>query len=274
MPARLITSPEYEVPEAAMAKTVWLSAHSGLERPRSARSGFLDPFDPATIGIEDDLVRHIAHWVRRYTSFGEGLPYGHAPEDCVEFPVESHNGEGETIAREVARALDDDWVVRFRPLQRKNHYHVSRLLSLRDSVPTKLRTWGDGTPILADTPNEDESFPGKWVRFMFDQSASCLWDATGASDVIEELPVAPAVAQALAKEIDVLYERWERWDDVEIFGKSRPPDYLVERRQLAEAGLAIAKRIKAALPDDWTVVYFDEERAARRVTRSAFEYRV
>lgn len=47
-----------------------------------------------------------------------------------------------------------------------------------------------------------------------------------------------------------------------------------ERALLSAAGLGIAYRIKQALPDDWTVVYYDIDLAARRGWRPGFEYRI
>lgn len=195
----------------------------------------------------------------------------------MEFPLESHNAEGLFIAGEVAQCLDDSWIVKFTPLERKNYFHVSWLCDryncLYNAQP-RLTHWGDGTPIAAEAAVADDAFLGRWVRFMFDHCSSCLWDAAGSEGSLDELPVDPSTAEALGAEIDALRIAWEDWDFEDSMRPKYTPDYLARRLEFAEAGLAIARKIKAALPDDWTVAYVDIERAARRGIRSAFEYRV
>ncbi|MEO0031656.1 MAG: hypothetical protein RIS94_1414 [Pseudomonadota bacterium] len=272
MPAKVVQQTPRNIDEAQMANTVWVSVRGGLLKARWPRPGtLLDPVEPARLGFNDGLAHHIAHWAKRYEAFREGLPYGYAPEHCIEFPLETFNAEGAIIAGEVAHALGDTWLVVFAPLERKDHLHVSKLLDTLNAqkLPSAFR----GQP-LPSGEVADEEFPGKWVRFMFDHCSGCLWNSQGMSDTAEGLPIDPTVASALADEIAVVSRAWEDWDFEESMRPQSTPEHLAQRKAFAEAGLALAYKVKAVLPADWTVVYFDIERAARRGLHSEFEYRI
>jgi hypothetical protein len=277
MPARVVPSMPQGISKEANARTIWLSPRQGLLKARSPRAtaSYLDPCDLRSLSLNDRLIRTLNHWVGRYAAFAQGLPYSYKPEDCVEFPLESFNAEGQFIAEEITRSLDEGWLVIFTPIVRDQFLHVSRLMDLhgyRYNAEPRLEAWGDGTPILRDEP--DEYFPGRWVRFMFDHCSSCLWDRADCGSTIEGLPIPAALSQELEAEIDILRDAWEDWD----FNDGRPaelsPAHLAQRMAFAAAGLAIARKLKAALPEDWTVVYFDIDRAARRALRAEFEYRI
>ena len=87
----------------------------------------------------------------------------------------------------------------------------------------------------------------------------------GGSCAADDLPVPAALVERI--------RAWQAWYDRDenswgLFGG----DVVA----FSAEGLAIAKAVKAVLPD-WTVVYFDEAKSARRekdADRSAFEYEV
>jgi len=254
MPARVLPLRPQGLSKDAHAKTVWLSPGRGLLKARSpqAVATFLDPCDPHAPKLDDGLKRTLNHWVGRYTAFAQGLPYSYKPEDCVEFPLDSFNAEGQFIAEEIARSLDASWLVIFTPIERDKFLHVSHLMDLHDlryNATPRAEAWGDGTPILRDEPDED--FPGRWVRFMLDHCSSCLWDRAGYGSTVEGLPIPAALSQELEAEIDILRDAWEEWD----FNDGRPaelsPAHVAQRMAFASAGLAIAHKLKAALPDDF-----------------------
>ncbi|WP_063812538.1 hypothetical protein [Burkholderia cenocepacia] len=125
-----------------------------------------------------------------------------------------------------------------------------------------------------DTQAEQRDNP-RWVRVMADYSSNGIWAQSGGSAELEYLPVSVALHQRLAA--------WCVWYE-------KNDDYLPEEERKANfdyaafsaEGLAIAKAVKAELPD-WTVVYFDEAKFRALMgppippvarSRSDFEYEV
>lgn len=276
MPAKLLLDEGYDFTGHPPEQTIELTANQGLLRyRRPCQEVHYSEISPAELGVGAGLARHIEHWVRRYAAFRDGLPYSYSPQDCIEFPLEAFNAEGEWLAGEVARALDDSWLALHRALKRTRSFYLSYLCDIGSNHYLRERIWGDGTPMLdRKRCHSNEDFPGKWLRFAFDYSSDCIWDVTGAGACIQDLPIPPADAQALELEVADLLRRWEIWDEADTEKQEASETHRIERKFLAEAGLRLACKIKHALPDDWTVVYLDIERAARRADRSAFEYRV
>lgn len=277
MPAKLVLHPPGPSSDKQWAQTILLG-NQGLIIAKPGGSGIaFTGEDMARIGLGEELIRRITQWTQRYAAAREGLPYGYTPEDCVEFRVERHNREGQSLATGVAKALHDPWQVVFMPNERKKYLHKSLLRDLCGNLynaQPRLTEWGDGTPIMPERLASEDDFPGHWVRFMFDQSSSCLWDASGFTSTTEGFPIEPVLASALEDEIDALRSSWEDWDFEDAMHPRFTPEYLAERLRFAQSGLAMAQKIKAVLPDDWTVVYFDIERAAHSAVRGKFEYRV
>jgi hypothetical protein len=117
---------------------------------------------------------------------------------------------------------------------------------------------------------ESEALP-RFVKVMADHTSTGLWDSQGVS---EETSFVPMSAPLLAR-----LGAWCVWYETNEDYKS--PD---ERRAefdyagFSAEGLAIAKAIKAELPD-WTVVYFDEAKMRQHMEggpkeRSFFEYEI
>lgn len=84
-----------------------------------------------------------------------------------------------------------------------------------------------------------------WVRIMCDCGAEGVWNRAGTCVDLEELPV----DDALRRRIRDWQEVYDAHDDVD-----GPP---LDVGPFAAEGLAIARAVKAQLPD-WTVVYYDE----------------
>jgi hypothetical protein len=87
----------------------------------------------------------------------------------------------------------------------------------------------------------------RWVKVICDYCAWGVWDRDGLPREASELPIEPA-----------LVERIEAWQALyeTLPVEMRVTDWSQGARFLAE-GLAIARAVKAALPD-WTVIYVDE----------------
>ncbi len=103
----------------------------------------------------------------------------------------------------------------------------------------------------------------KWVRIMADYCATAFWARSGGNAGWDFVPVSPDLLAELAV--------WAY-----IFDWHDPFDE-DEHRKLpswwSATGLALAKRVKAELPD-WTVVYFDDTKVADGVPRETFEYEI
>lgn len=257
---------------------LFLSVGGGLCKVTAG--GLLQPYTDGELiehGLEDALLDQARRWSECYTTFAALLPIGYKPEDCVEFELESHNAQGIRIALEAAQALDETWCVMFEALKRKQYMHLSYLKQLRNNqmqLRRRFNEWGDGTAIMDRDSSDDERFAQRWIRFLFDHCSSCLRDVSGTEDGLETLPIDPAIASQLEEEIDALRQRWEDWDFEDSMRPRFTPAFLEERQAYAREGLAIARKLKAALPSDWTVVYFDIDRAARFSQRSEFEYAI
>ena len=281
MPAQLITAPPFLPPDGVpRSRVVELCRHSGLSQVTAG--GCIKPLAPAQLdelGLDDTLRDQARCWSETYTAFGARLPKWYVPEDCVEFEIESHNAQGLCIAEAAALALDETYCVIFRALGRTRYLHLSLLLQFRDYPlqvpPQRHAQWGDGKAVMPPpSPPDDDGFAGRWVRFMFDHCSSCLWNAWGEEDGVELLPLDPATAGQLEAEIEALRLRWEDWDFADSLRPHYTPAFIAEREAFARAGLDLARKLKAALPSDWTVVYFDIDRAARSRLRHEFEYAV
>jgi hypothetical protein len=106
----------------------------------------------------------------------------------------------------------------------------------------------------------------KWVRIMADYAADGVWDKTGAGCCADELPIEPTLVERL--------RAWQAWFDDLSDDNERNPDW--DAAAFAREGLAIARAVKAALPD-WTVIYFDEAAlaaASRGAPHSIFQYEI
>jgi hypothetical protein len=114
---------------------------------------------------------------------------------------------------------------------------------------------------------DDSSFTTeRWVRIMCDYSADGVWHSDGASGCAEGLPVEEALIERI-RQWQAWFETYEPWED-------NPAEFDIEA--FSAEGLAIAKAVKAALPD-WTVIYFDEAalaRASRKAPRHVYEYEI
>lgn len=104
----------------------------------------------------------------------------------------------------------------------------------------------------------------KWVRIMCDVAADGVWQKDGCAADLEELPVSPET-RALIDGWQLMYEALSGWGEVEM------PN--LRAGIFSDMGRAIAKRVKAELPD-WTVVYYDELAARNGGDRAKFEYEV
>lgn len=110
----------------------------------------------------------------------------------------------------------------------------------------------------------------KWVRVMCDFAADGLWAKSGGSVGPEDLPVSDDIKARLRKWQDY----FERHNQSYLPPGERDTEFDVVA--FSAEGLAIAKAIKAALPD-WTVVYFDESRCTygdADQRREEYEYEV
>lgn len=99
----------------------------------------------------------------------------------------------------------------------------------------------------------------KWVRVMCDFASEGVWSKDGAACSIEELPVSVGLRKLILE--------WQAEYEQEN-------GHVVER--FSADGLAIAKAVKAELPD-WTVIYFDDAKADATpspMDRAKFEYEI
>jgi len=90
--------------------------------------------------------------------------------------------------------------------------------------------------------------PPRRVRFMADYGSAGLWDHDGAPLNPNRLPLSPKLRDRLARWCARFQWSFEREIDLDAF---------------AAEGRAIARAVKAELPD-WSIVYFDDAAAARR----------
>ena len=83
---------------------------------------------------------------------------------------------------------------------------------------------------------------------MADYGSAALWDPDGAPLNPNRLPLSPKLRERLARWCVRFQRSFEGEIDLDAF---------------AAEGLAIARAVKAELPD-WSIVYFDDAAAARR----------
>ena len=113
----------------------------------------------------------------------------------------------------------------------------------------------------------------KWVRIMCDYCADGVWAKSGGAALPEDLPVSEVLRNRIRS--------WQAWYE-ESAGQD--DGSWVDLAAFAEEGEAIARAVKAELPD-WTVIYHNEAKLEdvfklRRVfgrvevPRSHFEYEV
>ena len=105
----------------------------------------------------------------------------------------------------------------------------------------------------------------KWVRILADNSADGVWDIEGCGCCADDLPIPAALIDRI--------RAWQAWYDRDENGWGL---FKGDVDAFAAEGLAVARAVKAALPD-WTVVYFDEAArvgAAEGAAREVFEYEV
>jgi hypothetical protein len=118
-------------------------------------------------------------------------------------------------------------------------------------------------------PNEPEEgtlAADRWVRIMADYCADGVWARDGCGGCADELPVDPALIARI--------RAWQEWYDTKAADFESPSPFDV--KAFAAEGLAIARAVKAALPD-WTVMYFDEAALPANlegVARHVFEYEI
>ncbi len=106
-------------------------------------------------------------------------------------------------------------------------------------------------PVDIDDP--DYLQKAKWVRIMCDFSADGVWDRQGRAEDCDSLPVSEHL-----KEMIKGWQEWHEFSDDEMGN----PDYQYfwDVKAFSVMGLCIARKVKTELPD-WTVVYFDMEKA-------------
>jgi len=94
----------------------------------------------------------------------------------------------------------------------------------------------------------------RWVLVMGEYSSEGIWEKDGCEGAVENLPVSKNLQQRLYN-WNLKYDtiQWA-YDEPEV-APDEPPDW----REFSAQGLALAKEVKAALPD-WTVMYSDEEK--------------
>lgn len=91
----------------------------------------------------------------------------------------------------------------------------------------------------------------RWVRIMAVHGSEGVWRMDGTEGVLDDLPV----ARSLRDRLDAWQAVYDEHDDMDEAAPRLDVD------AFAAEGLAIARAVKAALPD-WTVVYHDEAAGA------------
>jgi hypothetical protein len=105
----------------------------------------------------------------------------------------------------------------------------------------------------------------KWVRILADSSADGVWAKDGCGTCADHLPVPPELIERI--------RAWQAWYDRD------ENDWGLFKGDVAAfsaEGLAVARAVKAVLPD-WTVVYWDDaawEQDGKDKERGAHEYEV
>lgn len=112
-----------------------------------------------------------------------------------------------------------------------------------------------------------EDFSDRWVRIMADYCSDGVWDSEGCGCTVDDFPLSDGLRAAI--------RAWAEWYDRDC-DDGMPDPRPFPRAEFSAHGLALAHQVKAELPD-WTVIYFDEEQAAKAGwggDRSAFEYEI
>ncbi len=100
----------------------------------------------------------------------------------------------------------------------------------------------------------------RWLRIMAVYGSEGVWQMDGTEGVLDDLPV----SKALRDRLDAWQAVYDEHDDMD----DAAPRLDVDR--FAAEGLAIARAVKAALPD-WTVIYHDEAKSVQGLPREACE---
>ena len=149
---------------------------------------------------------------------------------------------------------------------------------------------GSGGCAMGSEVDGDESefddlrrfFATRYIRIFCDFCTDCLWDIDGMEQSIITFPVTPDLRVRMIcwreryHDLEDKYENYVYSDDPAI-----PDDVRIEQKQdwedFAAEGLAIARAVKAQLPD-WTVVYLDETKVGSSVRhgpdREPYEFEI
>ena len=100
----------------------------------------------------------------------------------------------------------------------------------------------------------------RWLRIMAVYGSEGVWQMDGTEGMLDDLPV----SKALRDRLDAWQAIYDEHDDMD---EDAPK---LDLNAFAAEGLAIARTVKAALPD-WTVIYHDEAKSARGLPRAACE---
>lgn len=110
---------------------------------------------------------------------------------------------------------------------------------------------------------------------MADMLASGVWRRDGCGDIPEALPISPELVAAI--------EAWQCWYNAEDSRHEAGTDWEAgddwDREGFASQGRALARQMKAELPD-WTVIYYDVAAVHRhggtraRSPRHLWEYEI
>lgn len=107
------------------------------------------------------------------------------------------------------------------------------------------------------------AFPDRWVRVICHYSADGVWNSRGEACDADDLPISAGLIARL--------RAWQALYDARTDDESAGAAFDVE--PFAAEGLAIARAIKAELPD-WTVVYWDEAAWARGERGPRLQYEI
>ena len=113
-----------------------------------------------------------------------------------------------------------------------------------------------------------EDGPDHYVRIRADFCCEGVWDREGCAGCADQLPLSPDLQAAL--------KAWADWYDRDAPDGTPDPQPDFPRAEFAAQGLALARRVKAELPD-WTVIYLDQgkfEASPRDVDRTVFEHEI
>lgn len=252
--------------------TLFLTQNLGLCHIEGwQESGFMIADDPADYGVDAMLAGRIEAWTAPYRHLSEGLRVPWRPEHCREFDIQRHNREGLAIARAIAARLPDGQQLCFRPAKRKGAYFYSDLVE-RGSHAASSEQPPDlcGPPLPAYY--DDTRDPTKWVRVMGDYCSSGIWHREGYEMDPDDLPI-PDKIKARLDDWAARYFCIDSWreGDADNFARIQEDDRVL--RLYSDEGLAIARAIKATLPE-WTVVYFDEDLSWRHAIRAKYQFEI